>query len=236
MLWQFRSLFSGELSEMEMAETLIQLAARVFVLLFCLSAHEFAHGWMAKKLGDKTAMMRGRLTLNPAKHLDPVGTIMILLVGFGYAKPVPVQPRFFKNVKKGMALTAAAGPAMNLILAFFLLLLGQAFAVVTSLTGIMDPDMINLMWLFFVYSARMNIGLMIFNLLPIPPLDGSRILDMFLPMRASMFLDRYERYLTFAPIVVAVLLASPISALNHWITTGLNFLAGLPFFWVEALL
>jgi Zn-dependent protease len=204
MIWQLIGLFSGEYSEMQMAYLLAQLTARVFVIIFCLSVHEFAHGFAAKKLGDDTAWMHGRLTLNPAKHLDLIGTLMIFVVGFGYAKPVPVNPRNFKSYKKGMAITAAAGPLSNLLLAllFFgvskllLLALGVPNQYVLLLAE--TPNLYGyILYTFVSEVAGRNVALAIFNLLPIPPLDGSRILDLFLPARASEFIERNERWFQY---------------------------------------
>ncbi|MCL1952905.1 MAG: site-2 protease family protein, partial [Oscillospiraceae bacterium] len=119
MLWRLIGMLKGDMSAMDMSGLMVEFAATAAVVLLCLPVHECAHAWTAKKLGDDTAWMHGRLTLNPSKHLDLFGTLMILVVGFGYAKPVPVNPRNFKNgkYKRGMALTAAAGPLSNLILA-----------------------------------------------------------------------------------------------------------------------
>jgi len=215
MIFQLLRLFSGEYDEMQMAYTLAQLAARVFVIIFCLSVHEFAHAFAAKRLGDDTAWMHGRLTLNPSKHLDLVGTLMILVVGFGYAKPVPVNPRNFKDgkYKKGMAIVAAAGPGSNLLLAllFFgvskllLLFLGvpNQYALLLAET----PNLYGFVLYTFIHSVTYsNVALAIFNLLPIPPLDGSRILDLFLPARASMFLERNERYFRYGLYAVLFLI------------------------------
>jgi len=178
------------------------LAARVFVIIFCLSVHEYAHAWAAKKLGDNTAWMHGRLTLNPAKHLDLIGTLMIFVVGFGYAKPVPVNPRNFKNrnYKKGMALVAAAGPLSNLIMA----LLFYGLSYLTLL--IQSPDVYFIVATFAHSIVSLNITLALFNLLPIPPLDGSRILDLFLPPKASMFIARNERYFLYGLYAVLFVL------------------------------
>ena len=236
MIWQLLELFRGELSAQQSADLLIDLAAWVFVLLFCVSVHECAHAWAAKKLGDDTAWMHGRLTLNPAKHLDFFGSMMILVAGFGYAKPVPVNPRKFKDRKKGMALTAAAGPLSNLAMAVVLLFVGQLFGAAVSLIGGLNADMTDLLWNFFVLAAAFNIRLMLFNLLPIPPLDGSRILDMILPYKVSMLLSRIERFSFIIAIAVAFIFSAPLLYLTRWILYGIHFLTGLPFFWVEAII
>jgi Zn-dependent protease len=227
-------------SDIDVANLLTQLAASAFVIIFCLSVHECAHAWAAKKLGDNTAWMHGRLTLNPSRHLDLIGTLMILVVGFGYAKPVPVNPRKFRDRKKGMALTAAAGPLSNLIMAFGLLLLAYAFDAVVSIAfgAARAGDLYDVILRFLSMSATSNVGLMLFNLIPVPPLDGSRILDMLLPARASFFLARNERYFSWGlyALLFFGVLNTPLGYLVYWVTEGLHFLAGLPFFWVEAVL
>jgi len=205
MIWELLRMFSGDYNEMQMAYLLAQLAARVFVIIFCLSVHEFAHAFAAKQLGDDTAWMHGRLTLNPAKHLDFIGTLMILVVGFGYAKPVPVNPRNFKDgkYKRGMAIVAAAGPASNLLLAglfFGIQLLIPLFAVR------MPNAYMGILYVFVNSVVFSNVALAIFNLLPIPPLDGSRILDLVLPAKASMFLERNERYFRYGLYAVLFLM------------------------------
>ena len=225
MIWQLISAFRGDTSDEAMAALLVQVAARVFVILFCLSVHEFAHAWAARKLGDDTAWMHGRMTINPSKHLDLFGTLMILVVGFGYAKPVPVNPRNFKNHKKGMALTAAAGPLSNLILAVLFCLLSYILLLATrNATG----DAARLITLFLFYVSFSNVGLMVFNLIPFPPLDGSRILDLLLPPKASYAIARYEGILRWA-VFALLLFSGPISALVRLAFNGLSALAGLPF-------
>tara|TARA_Y100000748_G_scaffold200896_1_gene168304 strand:+ start:526 stop:1155 length:630 start_codon:yes stop_codon:yes gene_type:complete len=141
-------------------------------LVFSLSFHEFAHAWMAYKLGDSTAARMGRLTLNPISHLDPVGSIALLLMGFGWAKPVPVDARYLKNPKEDMVKVAAAGPISNIILAIIAAL---ALKFLFS-TGLIT----NSIKTFFIIFMQINITLAVFNLLPVSPLDGSQILSPFL--------------------------------------------------------
>ena len=141
-------------------------------LVFSLSFHEFAHAWMAYRLGDRTAARMGRLTLNPISHLDPVGSIALLLMGFGWAKPVPVDARYLKNPKEDMVKVAAAGPISNIILAIIAAL---ALKFLFS-TGLIT----NSIKTFFIIFMQINITLAVFNLLPVSPLDGSQILSPFL--------------------------------------------------------
>ncbi len=133
------------------------------VLLFALVFHEFSHGWVANKLGDPTAKNQGRLTLNPMAHLDPIGSMMILFVGFGWAKPVPVDSRYLANPRKDMMKIAFAGPASNLLLAFI-------GGILIRMTGYAGP-LTSMLILF----TQINISLAVFNMIPIPPLDGSQI-------------------------------------------------------------
>ena len=153
---------------------LFRLAPEVLVLLlpsllFALCFHEFSHAWMAHRLGDSTAERMGRLTLNPLAHLDPMGALMILFVGFGWAKPVPVDPRYFRDPRKGMMMVAFAGPASNLILAFISGLMIRTIYIFDLNPG---EAIYNLLF-FFTY---INIALAAFNMIPLPPLDGSQIL------------------------------------------------------------
>ena len=160
--------------------------------LFCITVHELAHGFTAYRLGDMTAKDMGRLTLNPIKHIDIFGIIMMVVVGFGWAKPVPVNMNNFKNPKRGMAITALAGPLSNIILAFIVYFIyglvftpfGGAYA---SGAGEIALNMVQ-------RAATLSIALAIFNLLPIPPLDGSKILFSLLSERDYYKLMRYERY------------------------------------------
>ena len=141
-------------------------------LVFSLSFHEFAHAWMAYRLGDSTAARMGRLTLNPMSHLDPIGSLALLLMGFGWAKPVPVDPRYLKNPRQDMVKVAAAGPISNIILAIIAALV---------LRLLFDTDLLsNSVKTFFIIFMQINITLAVFNLLPVSPLDGSQILSPFL--------------------------------------------------------
>ena len=166
--------------------------ARVLAVLLCLTVHEACHGLAAYALGDPTARDRHRLSLNPLRHIDWLGLAMMLAVGFGWAKPVPVDPRYFKRPKQGMALTALAGPVSNLLLALLAVFLSRELYA----RGAWMPVGIRVsLFQFLLYTlAPLSIGLGLFNLLPIPPLDGSKVLGAFLPDRAFFGLMRYERY------------------------------------------
>lgn len=164
------------------------------VLFLAFPVHECAHALAAYALGDRTAKWQGRLTLNPLKHLDAMGTICLLLFRFGWAKPVPVNPNNFKNPRVGMALTSIAGPLSNLLMAFVSLALLR-FAVdpsVAQTTGGVSSTTLNVLVQLLTVSAQINVGLFIFNLIPVPPLDGSRVLMLFLSRGAEEALYRYE--------------------------------------------
>ena len=168
-----------------------QIKLLIYTAPATLSAHEFAHGLVSYWLGDPTPKRDGRLSLNPLHHLDLVGTICMLVFRFGWAKPVKVNPQYYKNPKQGMALTALAGPVMNLILAFLFL---GIFVGLFHVTEGSTEGMLGYLMLLAQYTAIMNIGLGVFNLIPIPPLDGSKVLGIFLPQRTYFQLMRYERY------------------------------------------
>ena len=162
---------------------------RVIGVFLCLTVHETCHGLAAYALGDPTAKHERRLSLNPLHHIDWFGLAAMLLVGFGWAKPVPVDMRYFKKPKQGMALTALAGPASNLLLSVLLL-----FAARLVLGHYVDTALCAGALDFLLMTAYMSIGLGLFNLIPISPLDGSKVLFSFLPDRAYMALMRYEKY------------------------------------------
>lgn len=166
------------------------------ISLIAIVGHELAHAWVSTKLGDPTPRYEGRLTLNPLAHLDIVGTLLMIVTGFGWAKPVGVNPMYYKDRKKGMALVALAGPLSNFLMAFLGMLLGAILIVIGELIGLGIGTLQIVMNICQLFAIR-NLGLMVFNLIPLPPLDGSKILGMLLPNRAYYNVLRYERYAMF---------------------------------------
>lgn len=165
-----------------------------------LTFHEAAHAWAAWRLGDPTARQLGRLTLNPLKHLDLMGTILIFLVHFGWAKPVPVNPGYFKAPKRDMLLVALAGPATNLVLAAVFGMMLRAAGGVPEM-GLAGSPLVGVLF----YGVLINSALAVFNLLPVPPLDGSRILHFFVPRRYEAAYQRGARVATFALLGIVLL-------------------------------
>jgi Zn-dependent protease len=166
-----------------------QILALVIPILFALTIHELSHGLMALHFGDPTAKNAGRLTLNPLAHLDPIGTLMLFIVHFGWAKPVPVNPAYFKDPKKDMIWVSLAGPVSNIILAF---LTGMIIRVVGM--EMSNNFTLNFLKLMLYYSLTINLALAVFNLIPIPPLDGSKILQGLLPPKYDEIMYNLERY------------------------------------------
>lgn len=201
-----------------------QTAVLVAASLLCITFHETCHGLAAYRLGDNTAKRMGRLSLNPLKHVDLMGLIMMALFRFGWAKPVPVDMRNFKNPKAGMALTALAGPVSNVVLAYA--------AVVLCNFVMFLADRLGSTWLllalaqFFVYVEIISAGLAVFNVFPIPPLDGSKVLFALLSDRAYDRLMRYEKYGMGLLMVLLVTGAidRPLGAMRDWLLTWLNSL------------
>ena len=188
---------------------ILQLILAIPCIIIALSFHEAAHGYAAYKMGDPTARNLGRLTVNPVKHLDLFGTIMMLVVGYGWAKPVPINTRYFRDQKKGMALTALAGPATNFALGIIGLLLTRIVLVACYTDGIYAAIAQNNTLYSFVTALILlletfslyNFSFAVFNMIPIPPFDGSRVLFAFLPDKYYFGIMQYERY-----IMIAVLL------------------------------
>lgn len=196
----------------------IQLRIQTYVIgalvaLLAIVCHECAHGWVSYKLGDPTAKNAGRLTWNPLKHIDPLGVLCMVLFRVGWAKPVPINPYYYRNRKKGIIYVSIAGPAINFILAFVSLLI-EGLLLKFSSSGILCQ--------LCYYSAVLNIGLGLFNLVPIPPLDGSNVLGMLCP-KIGMFYHKNQRYWRWVLLacVVTGLLSKPLGLLNDLLLRGM---------------
>ena len=204
----------------------MEFCVSAFVVFCVMPIHEYAHALIATKLGDQTARLSGRLTLNPMAHIDILGAVMILLVGFGYAKPVPVNVRNtkLKNKKLAMALIALAGPISNLIFGFFSVLMKYVVLYIASKTVNSMTTAVLALNIFFQYSAMININLAVFNLIPIPPLDGSRILFAILPSKYYFGIMKYERYIMIGMLILLFtgLLSRPLSLLSGLIYNGFD--------------
>lgn len=212
----FRYLISGG----DVGSYLISMLLALPVILLSLSLHESAHAFAADKLGDPTARNLGRITLNPLKHLDPIGFLCMLLCGFGWANPVPINSRNLKNPRRDMALAALAGPVSNLLLSvvFLLLLRFVGYGWLATLVYHSETayNAAHFLMLFFYYGISLNLTLAVFNLLPVPPLDGSRLLYLLLPPKYAYKLVKYERYIALA--VMLLLFLGPLSWLINWVT------------------
>lgn len=218
-------IFSGEFDFLEL---MIGLFSRLFVVFCTMPIHEYAHALIATKLGDETPRLSGRLTLNPFAHIDLLGALMIFLCGFGYAKPVSVNPRNFKDPKKGMAITAVAGPISNLIMGFLFTFLSVFVQVVFYK---LDALLLYPICSFLYFAAAINVNLAVFNLLPIPPLDGSRILQLLIPAKYYYKFLQYERYVTIVVFVLILsgVLSAPLSIASSFLLNLFSKIAALPF-------
>ena len=185
----------------EWREAVIQILLTLPVIMFALAWHEAAHGYVAYKMGDPTARNLGRLTLNPAKHIDPMGFVAMMVLGFGWAKPVPINPRLFDNPKRGMALSAIAGPLANFVSGILGTILYSVSCVwqIKLATNLSSPillyNVVTVLCVFFYLWAMYNFVFMVFNLIPLPPFDGSRFFLQFLPADKYFKIMQYEKYI-----------------------------------------
>ncbi len=218
-------LLSGNIN---ISGVIIYILSALAVIFLTQPVHEFAHAWTAVKLGDPTPRYQGRLSVNPFAHIDYFGAACILLLGFGWAKPVQVNMNNFRNPKRDMAITAAAGPLSNLIAALVMLVITNLLNLVLLNTSLSWAVYVTV---FFYYIADINVSLAVFNLIPIPPLDGSRLLFAVLPNRQYYKLMRYERYIFYGLLVLIWfgVLDIPLNFLTNAVMSFLSFLAGLPF-------
>ena len=213
-------LFTGDIQG-----AIISFLLSVPIIILVLSVHEYAHGLVAKKLGDPTAESLGRLTLNPLNHIDPIGFLMFIVIGVGYAKPVPINSRYFKKPKRDMALVGAAGPLSNLAMAVLFMIFIKIFHV--SLPFMMKtniewlPTALSYLYEILYLGVFYNLAFMLFNLIPVPPLDGSRILYAFLPSKALFWVQRHEQYFFWGILGIFMLFSfldvSIISIAVHFI-------------------
>jgi len=210
------------------------------ILLIALPFHEYAHAWVAYRLGDPTAKDAGRLTLNPLKHLDLFGTLMMLVARVGWAKPVPVNSGYFRNRRKGIILVSLAGPLSNLLLAFaFMLIWGiMTKLVVVGVIPVRSETAVTVIgWLqvFFHVSVLVNISLAVFNMIPVPPLDGSRLISSFVPEESYYRFARYEQFIGIGFLALVILAPNALSSVIRFVAdpiynsmiTAISFILGL---------
>ena len=211
-----------------MNETILDYLIKALVLFTAVPVHECAHAWVAEKMGDDTGRKQGRITLNPFAHLTLWGSLMMILVGFGWGKPVMVDSRNIKNPKKGMVLTSLAGPASNFIMAFLSMIV---YKVLAFLSFAKDSSTLDMMATVFVYITLINISLAVFNFLPIPPLDGTKIFNAILPEKWYFTIMKYENFIFIALIILVYsgLLDAPLSFLQNKVIDVMLFLTG----WVD---
>lgn len=190
-------------------EGLIAFLYTLPALLISLSIHEYAHAWMAYKQGDITQKIRGRLSLDPFKHIDPMGFLCIALFGVGWGKPVMIDDRNFKNRAKGTMLTALAGPVSNLLLALLFTIVLKLLIMTGVLTTVATTTIGGIFFTMFLYTIQFNIIFGIFNLIPLPPLDGSKVLEYFLPQKLKGIMYTLERY---SFIIILVIFCTNIAS------------------------
>lgn len=211
-------------SQMSLSEILIEVIIRIPAVILAICCHESAHAWVAYKCGDPTAKMMGRISMNPARHFDLLGMLSMLLVGFGWAKPVGINPMNFRKMKRDTVLVSLAGPVSNLIMAAAAMLLYFIVGIVPSFftLGDIGYKILGIAMQMIYMIGLLNVSLMVFNLIPIPPLDGSKVLTSFLPVKWYNFVLTYERY---GFIILFVLLMTGL--LDMPITIVMKFVLNL---------
>ena len=226
-------LFSLIRSNFSISSAVACIISSLVVIFLTLPIHEYAHGLVASKLGDPTPRYQGRLTLNPFAHIDYIGALSILLFGFGWAKPVQINARYFKNPKAGMALSALAGPTSNILVAIIAIMFSNVikYFFTSAISGDTAITVIFILYAIFYYIAQINVYLAVFNLLPVPPLDGSRILFAFLPTKYYFGFMKYERYITIGIFVLlwTGVLSVPLNYLSGAVMHFVYLIADLPF-------